>query len=425
MITKSATSYLDINLRQLFVFMTVAHKGSASGAASTLLRASSTVVRTISSLERLFGVRLLDRRARGMVVNAFGQAVLVRAERISAELRELSNSIRPRKSIDNSRILPPLLTNARRLAIIDSLSEKGNMASVAKEFRITQAAVSTSLKDLEGRIGMRLFDRSKRGLVATEAGAAVVFRFRRCLAELRHIDSDVAALGGTVQGTVKIGALPLGRTRILPRCIATVLAQYPLLSIETFESPYELLAAQLRSGDIDFIFGALRPPHEAVELSQYTLFDDYVSVIGRAGHPLAIKKGLSLRDLRTAKWVLWRSESPSRKSLGRYFSDSGFAPLRPSVETGDLAILRGLLLQSDMLAAISSDQLRYELDRGDLIVLPIDLERTRRGIGVTLRQGALPSAAARVLLDEIRATVDRMIKDRELLPARGRSTLDR
>jgi LysR family transcriptional regulator of gallate degradation len=355
-----------------------------------------------------------------MIVNSFGRVVLARVERIAAELSNLSAQLG--KGSSDARMLPPLLTTGRRLAIVVGLSEKRSMASVAREFGVTQAAVSAGLKDLEGRLKIILFNRSQSGLGLTEVGHKVIFCLRRCLAELRHIAPDIAALTGAVQGSIRIGTLPLGRTRILPQCIASVLEHHPLLNIATFESPYELLAAQLRSGDIDFIFGALRPPHEATELSQYVLFDDCVSVIGRAGHPLATKKSVTLREVRGAKWVLWRPDSPARGILGRCFSQAGLAPPRPCVETGDLAILRGLLLQSDMLAAISSDQLRYELDRGDLVILPIDLSQTRRGIGTTIRHGALPSPGARILMDEIRAKVDSMIKNQELLPARGLKT---
>jgi LysR family transcriptional regulator of gallate degradation len=290
------------------------------------------------------------------------------------------------------------------------------MAAVAREFGLTHAAISTALKTLEDRSEIELFDRSPRGLVTTELGQIVVFRFRRCLAELRHIDSDLSALKGTMQGLVRVGALPLGRTMILPRCLASTVSKYPQLQFATLESPYDILAAQLRSGDIDFIFGALRPPNETGDLSQYALFDDRVSVISRSGHPLARKEALGVDDLRGEKWILWRPESPARASLRRTFLQSGLDAPHPCIETGDVAILRGVLLQSDMLTAISASQLRYEIESKDLTVLPIALKETRRSIGITLRFGALPSSGARILIDEIRALIDRMISRGELLP---------
>jgi LysR family transcriptional regulator of gallate degradation len=409
----------DISLRHLFVFATVAREGSAASAAGKLLRGSSAIVRSVGALERQLGERLFDRHPRGMVINAFGQAVLTRADRIAAELTELSQAVDERRSAPpggRARAIFSALPNSRSLAVVVALAERSNMAAVAREFGLTHAAISTALKTLEDRSEIELFDRSPRGLVTTELGQIVVFRFRRCLAELRHIDSDLSALKGTMQGLVRVGALPLGRTMILPRCLASTVSKYPQLQFATLESPYDILAAQLRSGDIDFIFGALRPPHETGDLSQYALFDDRVSVISRSGHPLARKEALGVDDLRGEKWILWRPESPARASLRRTFLQSGLDAPHPCIETGDVAILRGVLLQSDMLTAISASQLRYEIESKDLTVLPIALKETRRSIGITLRFGALPSSGARILIDEIRALIDRMISRGELLP---------
>jgi LysR family transcriptional regulator, regulator for genes of the gallate degradation pathway len=59
------------------------------------------------------------------------------------------------------------------------------------------------------------------------------------------------------------------------------------------ESPYNSLVAQLRSGEIDLIFGVLRPAQETADLLQDALFDDCVSVIARAGHPLEARFAIS------------------------------------------------------------------------------------------------------------------------------------
>jgi LysR family transcriptional regulator of gallate degradation len=106
--------------------------------------------------------------------------------------------------------------------------------------------------------------------------------------------------------------------------------------------------------------------------------------------------------------VLSRPGSPSRELLERAFRESGDAAPVPAVETGDLALLRGLLLQSDMVTAISAHQLRYEIETGALVVLPHPLESTRRRIGLTQRRHALPSPAAKALMDAVRQAVAQM-----------------
>ena len=131
---------------------------------------------------------------------------------------------------------------------------------------------------------------------------------------------------------------------------------------------------------------------------------DRISVIARAGHPLAGRKA-GFKDMRDATWVLSRRGAPSRELFDRFFSDARQGPPHPSVETGDLAVLRGLLLESDMLTAISAHQLRYEIQAGSLTVIDFPLDRTMRQIGISLRQGALPSPGARALMDKVRDVV--------------------
>jgi LysR family transcriptional regulator of gallate degradation len=343
-----------------------------------------------------------------MALNAYGELVLVRTRRIAREFEEARAQLVARGGIRSSADVQSLfaaILNGRRLALIASLAEKRNMPAVAREFGLTQPAISTALKDLEAGLGVALFDRGPRGLVTTPAGEITAFYFRRVLAELRHIGPDIAASDGRLQGSIHVGALPLGRTQILPLAIAALLARHPQLHVATLESPYDVLAASLRSGDIDFILGALRSQVDAKDLQQEALFEDRISVIARAGHPLARARSIGFDALRQATWVLSRSGSPSRELFERCFSESRQAPPVPAVETGDLAVLRGLLLESDMLTAISAHQLRYEIRDRSLVVLDFALARTRREIGLTQRLGALPAPGARALMDEIRRIV--------------------
>ncbi len=76
----------------------------------------------------------------------------------------------------------------------------------------------------------------------------------------------------------------------------------------------------------------------------------------------------------------------------------GIPAPNPVVETGDLALVRGLLMQSDMLAAVSAHQLEVELASGALVVLPVPLPDTERAIGLTVRAGCLHSPAADALI---------------------------
>jgi LysR family transcriptional regulator of gallate degradation len=238
-------------------------------------------------------------------------------------------------------------------------------------------------------------------MIPNQAGLALALRLKRALAETRHALADIAALRGVTQGTVTVGALPLGRTRLLPESIAGIVARHPGLRVATIEGSFETLAASLRAGDIDFILGALRAPGYASDLSGVPLADDALAIVARREHPWASRKRITREDLARARWVLPRDNTPNRTLFERALADRGLPAPDVMVETSDLAVLRGVLVNSDLLTAISPRQLAYELRAGLLQVLPFQLPDTRRVIGITQRTDSVASPGAKVLIEEI------------------------
>ncbi|ONN64552.1 LysR family transcriptional regulator [Herbaspirillum sp. VT-16-41] len=392
-----------LNLRHLHVFNVVATTGGVRRSSDTLLRASSAVARSVAALEQSLETQLFERRGRGMLLTAAGEAVRLRVERIEAELREVrDDALRLRERTGSQVASLDALFNERRLQAAALLAETHHMPSVARLMDVSPSAVSQSLALLEGILGQPLFFRTAHGMLPTDAGRRWTERFGRALAELRHIPADIAALDGIVQGTVTIGALPLARSQLLPTALTRVLARHPRLQIRSLESPYEELAAGLMSGRIDFIVGALRA-FSTDTFDMRPLVDDSAALIARAGHPLAQRRKLALADLDGYPWVLSRAGTPLRDSIEQFFRDSHWPAPRPAVETGDLALLRGLLVGSDMLTVISAKQLHHEIATGQLTTLPLTMQGMQRQIGLMQRRGAHLSPGARALQQEIQA----------------------
>lgn len=390
-----------VSLRHLHAFSAVAAAGGIRRSSESLFRASSAVARSVAALEQSLEVRLFERKGRGMLLTAAGETVRLRADRIEAELREVRDEAMRLRDKSGAKVggIEALL-NERRLQAAALLAEVHYMPSVAHSMGSSQSAVSQAIARLEDMLGHPLFLRTAHGMVPTDAGRRWIERFERVLAELRHIPEDIAALAGVVQGVVTIGALPLGRSQVLPLAVAAVLEKHPRLRIRSLESPYDELTAGLLSGRIDFIVGALRAaPGEA--FVSHALLEDKAALIARAGHPLAGRKRLRLSDLAGYPWVLSRAGTPLRELLVRFFEQQGVEPPAPAVETGDLALLRGLLLASDMLTVLSAHQLHHEVRTGQLLVLPFEMPGMERNIGVTTRRGAHLSPGARALLAEI------------------------
>ncbi|MFM0672549.1 LysR family transcriptional regulator [Paraburkholderia sediminicola] len=406
--SSSASGKELLNLAQLRAFRLVADMGSATRAAAALFRAQSAVTRSVQELESALGEPLFDRGPSGMLPTPVGRAVLQRCERIFAELEELAQwcgarQARRRPAAEGA--LPAYLLNTRRLQLFVALARHRHMPSAAKAFGISQPAVSTAIRVLESGSGLSLFHRSPRGILLTTEGETFLLHVRRALNELRHVPDDIAALHGKIQGSVTVGALPLGRTLILPKAIARMTSENPGVRVVTDESNYEALVAALRAGDIDFILGALRDNDASSGLKNERLMSEDMVVLVRRDHPLAQARNLTIMDLRDAQWIVPRSHAPARALFEAQFKRMKVKPPMPTVETADLAVIRGLLFGTNMAAALSAQQLHHEVQSGQLVVLDVQLHNTRREIGLTVRATGTPSPAARALIDAIRLSV--------------------
>jgi len=402
---------MQLELRHLRAFLAVAEQGSANRAGAALFRAQSAISRSIRKLETELGAELFERRARGMLLTEYGRALLLRARRVHGEMQrahaELA-AVTDKGAVRNTAVFG-MLTRERRVRAFVALSEQHHMPSVAESLGITQPAVSLGIRQLEDMVGTPLFERTARGMIPTSAGAVLALRLKRAMAEIRHAAADIDALRGITQGTVTVGALPLGRTRLLPESIAGVIAKFPGLRVATMEGSFENLAASLRAGDIDFILGALRPPEFASDLEARPLVDVELAIVVRNGHPLSKRRTLARRELSGARWVLPRLNTPNRTLFERALKHRGLPRPQVVVETSDLAVLRGVLLNSDLVTAVSPHQLSYELASELLVSLPFPLPDTRRVIGITRRSDSVASPGARILMEEIALRSSRVL----------------
>ena len=394
-----------LNLSCLRAVREVAETGSVSRAAAVLFRAQSAVTRAVQEIEACIGAPLFDRKPTGMLPTPVGRTVLGRGERVFSELGELAHwcAVRQsrRRAVSDAGV-PAYLLNTRRLQVFSTLARHRHMPSAARALGITQPAVSNAIRILENGAGLMLFHRDPRGLMLTREGDTFLLHVRRALNELRHVADDVFALRGSIQGVVTVGALPLGRTLILPQAVARVISRYPGVRVVTDESAYEPLVAGLRAGDIDFVLGALRDNDAVSGLENERLMSEDLVVLARHGHPLAGVPNLTLKDLARAQWILPRVHSPARGLFEALFRRMKITPPMPAVETADLAMMRGLLLNTDMITTLSAQQLHYERASGQIVTLDVPMRETRRDIGLTLRAASTPSPAAHALIVAIR-----------------------
>lgn len=397
------------NLRHLRAFREVADRRSVTRAAQRVYLSQPAITQAIAKLERLLGTALFERHSDGMRPTQAGALFADRVDRALSLIRSgAQDALRAAADKASPRPSAPeqLLTTTQLRALV-AVANAGNFSLAARAIGTSQPALYRAARDVEALLGTALFEKTNQGIDLTRPGQILAQQAKLAFAELTQGFAEVAALDGQDTGRIVVGAMPLSRHFILPAAINSLARQRSEVEVRAVDGPYEELLHGLRHGEIDLLIGALRIPVPVDDVVQEPMFDDPLSIVGRAGHPLAGKNRVNIADLAAYPWVVPRAGTPTREHFDALFRGSRYPRPAGLVESSSLVLIRALLLDSDRLTLISAHQIRLEANQGLLTTLPYDLSRTRRPIGLTTRRDWRPTATQALFLDLLRAAEKR------------------
>jgi len=139
----------------------------------------------------------------------------------------------------------------RQLEYLIAVAEEGNFSRAAERVHIAQPSLSQQIKKLEQELGVVLFDRLPRRVVATEAGSRLVERARRVLAEMADARREVVENKEEVTGTLAIGAIPTIAPFLLPDLLKSYHAKWPQVELQVVEDVTDRLCDAVVNGELD------------------------------------------------------------------------------------------------------------------------------------------------------------------------------
>lgn len=391
------------NLRHLQVLCSVARCRSVSAAAAQLPLSQPAVTQAIVGLERYFGTGLFKRHNSGMELTGAGAHCVARAERALQQLAASLEELKLGSAASQRSGMPPAATpgglTAAQLQALMAIVEHGGFSAAARGVGVSRPTIHRAARQAEELLGVQLFESTSFGIRPTRAAEIMARGARLAVQELQQAraESSVEAAGATV-----IGALPLARSVLLPRALGEFTALAPGHRVTLLEGTYAALLAGLRSGQIDWLIGALRERAAPADVTEQHLFDDPLAIIMRAGHPLSGVRRYSVGQLARFAWIAPLPGSPLRTHFEALFSAAAVPIPATTLECNSLLAARALLLESDRLMLLSAQQIYYEQRAGLLIARPHPQGRVIRGIGLTVRRDWQPTAEQGRLLDILR-----------------------
>src|SRR5262245_7363028 len=145
----------------------------------------------------------------------------------------------------------------RDLHVFFAVVQSGSMAKAAANLGITQPSVSTSIRDLEVALKVRLFDRSPQGVELTVYGNAL----RNCglavFDDLRQGIRNIEFLSDPDAGEVRIGSSEAMMSGCVPAIIDRLARLRPRVVLHTAEGACQALLNALRERRVDLVVSML------------------------------------------------------------------------------------------------------------------------------------------------------------------------
>ncbi len=232
----------------------------------------------------------------------------------------------------------------RQLRYLVALAEELHFTRAAAREHIAQPALSQQIRRLEDEVGLPLVERTTRRVAMTDAGASLVARARRILAEVDAAHDEMLQLSGVETGRVTVGAMHTMGPVDISTALAIFHERHPGVELTVREQSSEELAEMLRVDELDLAFLSVTERIESHGLGlQQLVSEELVAVLPR-NHRLSARGRVRMAELSGDEFISYRDGARLRELLISAAREAGFQP-RVKLESNESRRIRQLVAQ--------------------------------------------------------------------------------
>ncbi|BCG58962.1 selenium metabolism-associated LysR family transcriptional regulator [Paenibacillus sp. URB8-2] len=288
--------------------------------------------------------------------------------------------------------------NFHQLHIFYTVSEKGSFSAAAQALHMTQPAVTMQVQSLEDYFGTKLFNRSTKKIVLSDAGRTLLPFALRSIELMRETDQAMAAYTHMLEGRLLLGSsLTIGEY-VLPRLLAPFGKAYPNISVmlkimNTTQIMEEITKHQLNFGLIE---AEVTHPDMVIE----PVMEDELKLIVPGDHELAGRSEVPLEEVLRYPFVLREQGSGTRRVMEEQLLARGMdlGELQVVMELGSTGAVKSAVEAGLGITMLSPSTVRHEIALGLLKIVDIfDASFKRQFYAIHQKSTLLPIHAVTFL----------------------------
>lgn len=311
-------------------------------------------------------------------------------------------------------------TALRRLTMAETralaaVKATGTLSAAAEMLGVSQPTLSQHVRDVEEKLGLKLFLRHRRGIEPTSAGAVMLRLAGALQVDLSWAAEELAVAARADQRPLRVGSMAVTSGGL----VAVALGRFaesggpPTVLVE---GPRELLLEHLLRGRIDLFVGRLPDESDCAGLRRELLFLDTCVIVTAARHPMARRSQVPAPALAAQSWILPAEDTAFHEQVERTFRRAGLQLPRARVVTYSMVSIPAIVATSQLLGFLPTSLYAAGAISAGLHRLRVALDWVPSEVGLLMRSDAESSDRLQGLLQVLRSVA---------ASARSAATLDR
>jgi LysR family nitrogen assimilation transcriptional regulator len=258
----------------------------------------------------------------------------------------------------------------RQIRAIIAVCEEGSFTAAAARENATQSGISQHVAAVERELGIKLFERTSRGVTPTPAGQRYYRHCIEAVGQIAKANAEVRAFAARVSGDLRIGLIPTLTRAALAPAVENFVAGYPDVRLHIVEGYSGALTEMVQNGELDF--AAVPAAEGRVGLKTRLIARDREMLVSNTSRGLKPFTPVRLKDCGPLKIILPGRANVRRRNIEIYFETHGIE-IESIIEMDAMIGTLQLVLRSDWVAILSGLICVADIERPlGRVISPID-----------------------------------------------------
>ena len=283
----------------------------------------------------------------------------------------------------------------KQLECFVQVAETGSISLAAAALSLAQPAASRRIQALESELGVRLLQRTGRGVTLTEAGAALLPRSKAILAEIDRTRHEITSVDDNPSGIVRLAMTPTASNVMMVSLVRNFRARYPNVRLQISEGYSGTVQEWLLQGRADV--GIVATPSRQTQLLGEPLIEESLCLVGQLTEELHFHgDAVPMRRLGEIPLLLPTRTQGLRILLDKLAIKIGLE-LNPVIEIDDLPGLINLVSDGAGFTVLSAAVVQSQVEQRRLRTWKIVEPEVIRSVSLVTSNAEYYSNSVRVL----------------------------